>query len=118
MVDPIGLLRNLFEFIGVDGIFADEHLSEIATMRHNVSDLPKSRALHNFLDYPNPLKTIFKPLHPPRPAPERKKRLWHRNLVRPQLSPEMRRDLAALYRGDILRLQELIGRDLSAWIEE
>ena len=39
------------------------------------------------------------------------------NLNRPQLSPEHRRELIALYREDILKLQDLIQRDLSAWLE-
>ena len=34
------------------------------------------------------------------------------------LSPELRTVLAARFRDDILRLQDLIGRDLSHWLQE
>ena len=39
-----------------------------------------------------------------------------KNLVKPGLDPEIRRQLIDFYREDILRLQDLIGRDLSAWL--
>ena len=35
----------------------------------------------------------------------------------PPFPPEVRRQLTYSYKEDILRLQELIGRDLSAWLE-
>ena len=35
----------------------------------------------------------------------------------PPFPPEVRRQLTDSYGEDILRLQELIGRDLSAWLE-
>jgi hypothetical protein len=35
----------------------------------------------------------------------------------PPVPPEVRRQLTYSYKEDILRLQELIGRDLSAWLE-
>ena len=36
----------------------------------------------------------------------------------PSLEPEVRRELLHIYREDILKLQDLIQRDLSAWLEE
>jgi hypothetical protein len=36
----------------------------------------------------------------------------------PPFPPEVRRQLTYSYKEDILRLQELIGRDLSAWLED
>ena len=38
-------------------------------------------------------------------------------LIRREMTPETRSWLTELYREDILRLQELLGRDLSAWLE-
>jgi hypothetical protein len=46
------------------------------------------------------------------------KRLRQRNLrPAPSFPPALRADLLDLYREDILRLEELIQRDLSAWFE-
>ena len=36
----------------------------------------------------------------------------------PPFPPEVRRQLTDSYKEDILNLQELIGRDLSAWLED
>jgi hypothetical protein len=45
--------------------------------------------------------------------------LKDRNLIKPPpLTPRVRRQLVEVYRGDILRLQELIDRDLSSWLDE
>jgi hypothetical protein len=40
-----------------------------------------------------------------------------RNLERPQISAEARARLLGVLRPDILKLQDLIGRDLSAWLD-
>jgi hypothetical protein len=46
------------------------------------------------------------------------KRLRQRNLIpAPSFPPDLRADLLDLYREDILRLEELIDRDLSGWFE-
>ena len=42
--------------------------------------------------------------------------LGERGLPKPRLAPEVRSELAAEYREDILRLQDLIERDLSGWL--
>jgi hypothetical protein len=35
----------------------------------------------------------------------------------PRIDPETRKGLIKWYREDILKLQELIGRDLSGWLQ-
>ena len=37
--------------------------------------------------------------------------------AKPTLSPEIRQELLVIYREDILKLQDLIDRDLSKWLE-
>ena len=43
--------------------------------------------------------------------------LKKKNLGKPKLSPKIRKKLIAEYREDILKLQDLIGTDLSKWLE-
>ena len=38
-------------------------------------------------------------------------------LVKPEMRPETRERLKSVYRGDIMKLQDLIHRDLSHWLE-
>jgi hypothetical protein len=117
ITDPVGLLRNLFVFIGVDGAFA-EVLAGEASVKHNVSGFPRSGTLNCFLMHPNPFKSILKPLIPRGATHAVKCRVQNWNLVTSQLSSQVRRNLVALYREDILKLQGLIGRDLSGWLKE
>ena len=109
--DPTGVLRDTFLFLGVDEAFVPE-----MSVRPNVSGVPNSRALHALLTRPGRLKAILKPYLPPkllRFASD----LRDRNLAKPQLALEERRQMAKMYREDILKLQDLIDRDLSRWLE-
>jgi Sulfotransferase family len=113
--DPYGLLRDIFKFLGVDDTFTPE-----AIIRSNPSGAPKSRSLHALLQR---LETI-------RPAVERLvpdnklqtivrfgRNLNNRNITHLPLSPEERRRIIDEYfREDILNLQDLIQRDIGAWL--
>jgi hypothetical protein len=114
--DPLGMLRDVFRFLDVDDAFVPE-----ATIRYNASGLPRNEALHLFLQRLRGVRPIAERL-----LPERQYRrllrvgggLHNRNLTRARLSPEARRRVIDTYlREDILKLQGLIQRDLSAWLE-
>ena len=112
--DPLGLVRDVLSFLEVDGAFAPD-----TSLRHNVSGIPRSRLLHGFLKRPNPAKNALKPFFPKKLRRRLSVSAQNRNLSKaPQLDPEVRRELAEAYREDVLRLQGLIGRDLSAWLGE
>lgn len=104
---PLDLLRNIFSFLDIDDLFLPD-----LTIRPNKSGMPKNLLFHQFLTKPNPIKTLLKPLFP---AKIRQK-IQHQNLVTPTISPETRAHLIHLYREDILKCQDLIDRDLSAWL--
>jgi len=110
--NPIGVLQDIFHFLGVDETFIPD-----TSLRHNVTGIPKSRLLHRFLTRPNFIKAPFKPLFPEKLRKRIVMNLKNRNLVRPPLPPEVHNWLIRLYRDDILRLQDLIQRDLSKWLE-
>jgi hypothetical protein len=110
--DAVGLLQDMFRFLGVDPSFRPD-----VSLRHNVAGLPRSRALHRFLDRRHrltaPLRLIL--------SGERRLALreWIRglNLRRaPAMDPALRRRLIDVYRSDILALQDLLERDLSGWL--
>ena len=44
------------------------------------------------------------------------KSLEELNLRKPSLTDQVRQELLAVLRDDVLRLQDLIGRDLSHWL--
>jgi hypothetical protein len=111
---PEPLLADLFQFLEVDPAFAP------TLRRSNVTRIPRSRRLHYIARHPEwlgakipwgrvpPIRRAFSALV---------SRLDTRyNLaVPPPLDPNIRASLTKGYREDILKLQELIGRDLGHW---
>jgi hypothetical protein len=109
---PISVSQDIFRFLDVDDSFVPD-----ASLRHNVSGTPKSRALLAFLKKPNPLKTALRPLLPEKTRKRLSVNLQNRNLTKaPPMPQEARAELIEAYREDVERLQELIGRDLSRWL--
>ncbi|MEB3230035.1 MAG: sulfotransferase [Leptolyngbyaceae bacterium] len=118
---PQQLITEMFEFLGVDPTF-----QPAIAQQHNATRIPKNRLIHNFLTKPHPIKEIFKPFLQSDLRYKIVKGLRQRNLAdpakvdpafKPTLSPTVRHALIDDYREDILRLQTLLGRDLSAWLE-
>lgn len=112
---PLAVMRTMFSFLGVDPSFAPD-----ISVRHNVSGAPKSRLLHAALARPNAAKNLIKGLLPAATRRRMRARLMEHNIVptRADIAPATRRYLADFYRDDVLRLQSLIGRDLSHWLHE
>ena len=116
--DPVGMTQDVFGFLGVDDTFAPT-----VSTKYNVAGIPKNKALHAFLVGQHPARRALRFLKTYLPAglrlrvAEQHARLRSRNFVEPpQLAPEVRRHLVGVYREDILRLQDLLQRDLSAWL--
>lgn len=105
-------LKNIFQFLEIDSTFVPD-----LSMRHNVTGIPKSRTLHNFLSTTHPIKNLFKPLVPETVRKRWTNRLKNQNLVKPDLPLDVRAQLLPVFRDDILQLQDLIQRDLSAWLQ-
>jgi hypothetical protein len=105
------ITQNICRFLGVDDTFEPD------LTRMNVSGVPKSRLLYNLFKR-SPIKTALKPFFPTdlRKQIARKVKAW--NLQdKPTLPGEVRAQLVEAYRDDILKLEELIQRDLSHWLK-
>ena len=110
--EPGDLLRDAYGFLGVDVAFVPN-----LSLKHNVSGVPRNRLIHSLLRGRNPLKTVLKPLLPEGLRKKLLVDLQRRNLEKaPPISPEVRHALVEGYREDVLKLQGLIGRDLSGWL--
>jgi hypothetical protein len=105
--DAIATLQDIFRWLEVDDTFVPD-----MALRPNKSGMPRNKLLHQILTKPNPLKSLLKPLFPA----QIRQKIQHQNLNTPQISPEVRQQLLDLYRADILQSQDLIQRDLSAWL--
>ncbi len=109
--DPVGVVRDAYGFLGVDDSFAPD-----VSHQYMKSGVPKSRTLYKVLREPHPIKSVLKHLFPKDLRRRTLLRLQNRVLVRPPFPAEARRELKEAYREDVLKLQGLIGRDLSGWL--
>ncbi len=95
-------LADILRFLQVDDAFRPAQYP-----RSNVFRMPRSRRLHRLFNRP--------------PLADKLRRVtrWinRLNLYRPALPPSLRRQLTAEYRDEILRLQDLLDRDLGHWLE-
>ena len=114
--DTLGLVKELYGFLGVTPSFVPD-----VRTRYNISGIPRNKLIHKFIREPNLLKSLVKPIVKSLiPYQERQRiiaKIKTKNLQKPQMKPETREYLKNLYREDILKLQDLIKRDLSNWLE-
>lgn len=112
LADNVGFIQDIFRFLNVDDTFVPD-----MSVRHNVSKIPRSHALQVFLTEPRLTKNLLKPLVPAHWSRRIGDNLRERNLTRPPLSPKIRRQLIEVYREDIIKLQDMLQRDLSHWLK-
>ena len=109
-------LQVLFRFLGVDADFRPD-TSKI----YNEGGVWRSRTLGNVATaiFSNrPLMARLKRLAPSRVWRVAKK-VHNGNIVRaPAMTAEMRHEVSAFFREDTLKVQELVGLDLSDWLAE
>ncbi len=110
--NPVRVLHDIFKFIGVDVAFVPD-----MSTKFNVSGIPKNKVLHNFLTGENSIKAVLRPFLPANLRSKLINRYYEKGLDKPQLSQELRHQLIHIYREDILKLQDLIQRDLSGWLK-
>jgi len=106
-----GVVADLYDFLGVDTSFAPD-----TSVKYNPGAVPKIR-LFNKLFYNPRLIDITKSMLP-ESMQEKLKQIRELNLTTsPKMPPDLRVELLNIYREDILKLEELLGRDLTIWLE-
>ena len=116
--DPIHILQDIFNFVGVNNAFVPD-ISE----KFQVKAMPKSKTGAYLLNIKNPIRSsiafIFKLFIPFKTRQAVRKFLIKINLTKAPLLPRsLRKKLIDIYRDDVLKLEELIDRDLSMWLRE
>lgn len=112
--DTLGVIKDIYNFLVVDSSFVPDIKIK------NVSGVPKNRFFDKFITRPNIFKSLIKPvvkiLLPGEKRTKLRDYLMFKNLPKPEMKSETREYLKNLYREDILKLQDLINRDLSQWL--
>jgi hypothetical protein len=113
---PVQILQDIYHFLEVEDI---NWLPDL-TVRPNVSGVPKSKMVQKGLDRllveSNPIKTVSQKMIPfnIRWRMTTTARQW--NLLKPELTSEVRQELIELFQDDVLQLQGLIEKDLTHWL--
>jgi hypothetical protein len=109
--DPAGIVREVCEFLEVDSGFAPD-----TAVRHNPASVPRSGVLNRVFYHPKVIRGAKAVL--PERVQGMAKRLRQRNQrPAPAFPADLRADLLRLYREDIRKLEELLDRDLSVWLQ-
>ena len=111
--NPKYVLDNILNFLEVDNRYDFD-----LTTKHNATGVPTNRLLDKIIYESNPLKTAYQKLFPFTNIRQKiTSRITNLNsLKKPPLSSEVRNKLLPLFYEDILKLQDLIERDLSLWL--
>lgn len=110
--DPQGLMAEIFRFLEVDA-----SIRPPTTTAFNATVRPRHAGLFRFFTTRNALMRFAR-----RHSPTRLRAVAMRTRNRllgskkPALDPELREKLIGIYRQDIEQLQDLLDRDLSAWL--
>ena len=113
--DTEGLIKDIFEFLGVDPTFSPD-----TSARPNVSGFPKSPGFHKFMYRlfmeDNPIKRVSQLVFPKKTRQNVMVNMRLMNLEKRKMSKDIRNELINLFRDDIEKLEKLINRDLSFWV--
>ncbi|NEP85829.1 MAG: sulfotransferase [Okeania sp. SIO2C2] len=117
--DSLKVMQEIYRFIGVDDTFNPD-----TSKRSQSAAVPKNQTLNNLLQTKNPIRTAIsstlKILMPLETRQKLRSGIIKLNSAGKELKPlssEERQLLTEFYREDILKLQDLIDRDLSSWLE-
>ena len=106
----VDAVQGVYRFLVIDPAFVPD-----LETAHNVGGVPASRALESFLTNRS-LRAVVEPWIPRRAA-DWVRRIRTSNMRKaPPLPPELRKELTARLREDILSTSRLIGRSLDHWL--
>jgi hypothetical protein len=107
--DAVATTQGLYGYLGVDPAHVPGFTGVV-----NPGGLPKRPFLHKLLSDKRMRETARRLL--PERLIARGRAIRSANLEKRRMTPEEREGALAIFREDILRTQDLIGRDLAAWL--
>jgi len=112
--NPLRLIESIYNFLGVDPSFVP-NIKE----KYNVGAEEIIPDLNWFVVKPNIIKSILKPFIPERYRKNAIKRFLGLNVkpMKKNITSRSKNFLLNLYYEDIIKLERLINRDLSNWLE-
>ncbi|MEQ8753038.1 MAG: sulfotransferase domain-containing protein [Coleofasciculus sp. G1-WW12-02] len=115
--NPDELMEDIFNFLGIDSSFTINKSFGSA----NKGGIPRNKRIDSFIKKIKPIYHTLSPIISQRWSNKIYKTyvdLRNQNLEQPPKLPhEIRQQLIEVYREDILKLQDLLQRDLSIWLQ-
>jgi hypothetical protein len=115
--NPKKVMQNVFKFLGVENINLDFNQT------FNPSGIPRFKWIHHFLNQTNPLKSAISSVlstFVSRKKLQEMGRTWRNKNIKGKLvldDEEIKKALYLYYQPQILKLQDLIHKDLSVWMK-
>lgn len=116
--DAVELMQDMYSFLNVDSTFKPD-----TSQKSQVAQIPKNKTVNYLLRVKNPFRSLaasfLKMFLPEEKRQILRSRIMKLNATKKSslpLSSHERSLLLEYYREDVLKLQELINRDLSAWL--
>ena len=116
--DPQALMQDMYSFLGVDDSFVPN-----TSKKAQKAQVPKNQGVNNLLKTQNPLRTmvastlkVFLPLEVRQKLREGIINLNSQGKKALPLQVEDRVKMVEMFREDVLKLQDLLQKDLSAWL--
>lgn len=114
-VDSLNLINDMYKFLEVDTTFIPD-----TSFQFNVGGVPKNKFIQKLFIKPSEsssfVKQIVKIFFSEKKINKLMERLRKKNMRKIQMKPETSEYLKNIFREDILKLQDLINRDLSHWL--
>ena len=111
--DNLAVTQDVYRALGVD-----DTVRPSDSIAHAKTGVPISDWFQRFILNPDhPLRRAARSVLPERVRTRGMKLLQNANLSKPEMDPSVRAELADLFEDDVRRLEQLLGRDLSHWLE-
>jgi hypothetical protein len=112
---PVSLVQDVYRFLGVDPSFVPN-----VTVRYKTSGIPRSKKINRLFEEPTRLRKIVRGVGRFLLTEDRwiqwRDTLKNKSYAKAEMKAETRKSLENAYREDLLKLQDLIHRDLSRWL--
>ncbi|HIP71866.1 MAG TPA: sulfotransferase, partial [Anaerolineae bacterium] len=113
--NPLYVIQDIFTFLEVDPTF-----EPYMQVKANVSGIQKSKLVEmvtrTLFEKPNPLRYVARRTISQEQRWRMTTMIQNSNLKRQTLSPTLHHELTELFREDIIKLQDLIDKDLTHWL--
>lgn len=109
--DALKVVREIYSFLGVSA-----GCTPNINKRYNISGESKVKLLNTFVTHNYMMKDFLKSFIPFKIRDIIRHTIFAKNTQRKEMPEDIRRELIKFYEDDITKLQKLVKRDLSSWL--